>query len=55
MSKLKTELNLKEISNIILACETLMEQLKDDITWEIDNKEQYYDLWDIRNKLNDLR
>tara|TARA_R110000772_G_scaffold88687_3_gene184083 strand:- start:1622 stop:1798 length:177 start_codon:yes stop_codon:yes gene_type:complete len=51
----KTKLNLKEISNIILACESLMEQLKDDATWEIDNKERYYDLWDIRNKLNDLR
>tara|TARA_R110000787_G_scaffold1629_1_gene6969 strand:- start:613 stop:807 length:195 start_codon:yes stop_codon:yes gene_type:complete len=50
-----TELDLKEISNILLACETLMEQLKDDSTWEIDNKKHFYDLWDIRNKLNSLR
>tara|TARA_R110000744_G_scaffold226075_1_gene344459 strand:- start:208 stop:402 length:195 start_codon:yes stop_codon:yes gene_type:complete len=50
-----TELNSKEISNILLACETLMEQLENDLTGVIDNKKHFYDLWDIRNKLNSLR
>ena len=48
---MKIELNIQERSNLKLACETLMEQLKDDSTWEIDNKEKYYQLWDLREKL----
>tara|TARA_R100001463_G_scaffold24828_1_gene59100 strand:+ start:673 stop:837 length:165 start_codon:yes stop_codon:yes gene_type:complete len=50
----KVELSKQEISHILLSCETLMEQLKDDSTFENPNTERFYELWDIRNKLNDL-
>jgi len=59
--KFKTELDLKEISNILLACETLMEQLRDGqgdrgfARWEDNNKEKWYAIADIVLKLNSLR
>ena len=44
------KLTIQETSDITLACETLMEQLYDDIG-SIDNNERYYRLWDLRDKL----
>ena len=43
------ELNKQEVSHIILACETLMEQLSDD--YKSDNKDKWYALADILLKL----
>ena len=57
------ELTKQEISDLTLACETLMEQLYDNqfstserrispSEEEIDEKEKYYRLWDLSEKLN---
>jgi hypothetical protein len=43
------ELNKQEVSNIILSCETLMEQLSDD--YKSDNKDKWYALANIVLKL----
>ena len=45
------DFNKQEISYLTLACETLMEQLHDDL--DIPSfKEKYYRIWDLREKLN---
>ena len=48
------DFNKQEISYLTLACETMMEQLNDDIQDLEDAQivEKYYRLWDLRNKLN---
>jgi len=56
------QLTKQEISDLTLSCETLMAQLYDDIKPieshfddDIDNielKERYYRIWDLRDKLN---
>ena len=43
------ELNKQEVSHMILACETLMEQLSDD--YKSDNKDKWYALANIVLKL----
>ena len=43
------ELNKQEVSHMILACETLMEQLSDD--YKNDNKDKWYAIADIALKL----
>ena len=54
---MKIELNKQEISHMILACETLMEQLRDGqgdkgfARNENDNKDKWYALADIVLKL----
>ena len=45
------KLNKKEIELIIESCEFFMEMLKEDSTFEISNKDKFYDLWDIRDKI----
>jgi len=56
LEKLNTKINnmkltLQETSDLTLACETLMEQLHDDL--DIPSfKEKYYRIWDLRIKLN---
>ena len=45
------KLSTKEIKLINEACEFYMEQLKEDSTFEISNKDKFYDLWDIRDKI----
>ena len=47
---MKIELNKQEISHIILSCEALMEQLKDDPSFHL-AKERWYKLADIILKL----
>ena len=43
------ELNKQEVSHMILACETIMEQLSDD--YKSDNKDKWYAIADILLKL----
>lgn len=46
------KLTIQETSDIILACETLMEQLHDDRLYpKPATNEKYYRLWDLRDKL----
>ena len=45
------QLTKQEISDLTLSCETLMEQLYDDRD-NIEFKEKYYRIWDLRDKLN---
>tara|TARA_R110002096_G_scaffold91457_1_gene206947 strand:+ start:412 stop:588 length:177 start_codon:yes stop_codon:yes gene_type:complete len=55
-----TGISKQEVSHIILACETLMEQLRDGqgdrgfARWEDNNKEKWYAIADIVLKLNNL-
>ena len=44
----------QEISDLTISCETMMEQLYDDMQDYNDDadKVKYYRLWDLRNKLN---
>ena len=60
---MKIKLTKQETSDLTLACETLMEQLYDDqfsssekrispSKEEIEEKEKYYRLWDLSEKLN---
>lgn len=62
---MKIKLTKQETSDLTLACETLMEQLYDGLSnyhstsekrilseEEIDEKEKYYRLWDLSEKLN---
>jgi hypothetical protein len=47
-------LTKQEISDLTISCETIMEQLNDDIQDydDAEMKVKYYRLWDLRNKLN---
>jgi hypothetical protein len=45
------KLTTQETSDLTLACETLMEQLHDDLDIAA-FKERYYRIWDLRIKLN---
>lgn len=45
------QLTKQEISDLTLSCETLMEQLYDD-RHNIEFKERYYRIWDLKYKLN---
>lgn len=48
-------LTKQEISDLTISCETMMEQLNDDMQDYNDDfllKVKYYRLWDLRNKLN---
>ncbi len=49
------ELTSKELNLVILGMEALMEQLKDDgirdILDESQNRERYYDAWEIADKV----
>ena len=45
------KLTIQEISDLTLACETLIEQLYDDID-TADFRERYYRLEDLKIKLN---
>jgi len=44
----------QEISDLTISCETMMEQLNDDIQdyGDAEMKVKYYRIWDLRNKLN---
>ena len=48
------DLNKKEIELINEACEWWMDEVKENSTFENPNNKKFYELWDIRNKLNDL-
>ena len=54
MKTYKLEINKKEIDHISLACELFMDQLKDDSMFENSNAKDFYEVWDIRNKLKKL-
>ena len=45
------KLTIQEKSDLTLACETLMEQLRDDLDIAA-FKERYYRIWDLKIKLN---
>ena len=45
------KLSTKEIKLINEACEFFMEELREDLDFENSNKNKFYDLWDIRNKI----
>jgi anthranilate phosphoribosyltransferase len=52
-------LTKQEISDLTISCETMMEQLNDDIqdygegfVFCPEMKVKYYRIWDLRNKLN---
>ena len=45
-------LTKQEISDLTISCETMMEQLNDDILDCDDAEIKYYRIWDLRNKLN---
>ena len=58
---MKVELTKQETSDLTLACEALMEQLYNDFTEGVlrftheplqHQKERYYRLWDLSEKLN---
>ena len=51
MKNVNIELSKKEIRLINEACEFFMSELEEDSSFESPNKEKYYDLWDIRNKV----
>ena len=46
------KLTTQETSDLTLACETLMEQLRDDLDIAASFKERYYRIWDLKIKLN---
>ena len=46
------ELNKKEVELINEACEFFMSELYGDSTFENPNYMKYYDVWDIRIKIN---
>jgi len=50
---MKVKLSKKEIRLINEACEFFMRELKEYSSFENTNKEKYYDLWNIRNKVMD--
>tara|TARA_R100000152_G_C6639431_1_gene84525 strand:- start:282 stop:467 length:186 start_codon:yes stop_codon:yes gene_type:complete len=52
---MKIELNRKEIKLINEACEFFMDELKEDSTFENPNNKKFYDLWDIRNKITQIK
>tara|TARA_B100001287_G_scaffold181762_1_gene153297 strand:- start:1702 stop:1875 length:174 start_codon:yes stop_codon:yes gene_type:complete len=45
------KLSIKEIKLINEACEFLMQELREDSDFENSNKDKFYDLWDIRDKI----
>ncbi len=47
------KLTIQETSDLALACETLMEQLHDDLDIAA-FKERYYRIWDLKIKLNKM-
>ena len=51
---IKVELTQREVELINEACEWWMDEVKENSTFENSNNKKFYELWDIRNKLNDL-
>jgi len=45
------QLNKQEADNIVLACEWFMDELRDNSTFEIDNKAQWYEFADLVLKI----
>jgi len=54
INNMNVDLNKKEIELINEACEWWMDEVKENSTFENPNNKKFYQLWDIRNKLNDL-
>jgi|TARA_B110000495_G_C22822334_1_gene479988 hypothetical protein len=48
---MKIQLDKQEADNIILACEWFMDELRDNSTFEIDNKAQWYEFADLVLKI----
>jgi len=48
---MKVELTEREIELINEACEWWMSELRENSTFEISNNKEFYEFWDIRNKI----
>lgn len=48
---MKIELTQREIELINEACEWWMSELRENSTFEISNNKEFYEFWDIRNKI----
>ena len=52
---MKVELTQREIKLINEACEWWMSELRENSTFENPNDEKYYEFWDIRNKITQVK
>ena len=52
---MKVELTQREIELINEACEWWMSELKENSTFVISNNKKYYEYWDIRDKITQIK